>query len=350
MAAASARRRVAVTPRVEVSSARVAFGATRALDGVDLAVDAGEVVAVLGPSGSGKSTLLRAIAGLQPLDTGRVAIDGAEVTGTPPHERGVGMMFQQPALFPHLDVAANVAFGLRMRGDRGADVGRRVADLLELVGLPGTERRDPATLSGGEQQRVALARALAPAPRVLLLDEPFGSLDRPRRDQLVTELRSLFARLALTVVAVTHDQREAFAMAGRLVLLDRGRVEQEGPAADVWRAPATARAAALLGFRNVVEVEVAHGRAGSPWGDLGPAPAGARHAVIRPEAVVLDPSGLLEGRVASTVFAGAHATVVVEVDDGPPLDAEVPTLQAPAPGSVVRLRLDPAGISLLPRP
>jgi thiamine transport system ATP-binding protein len=316
---------------------------------VDLAVSAGEVVAVLGPSGSGKSTLLRAIAGLQPLDAGRVAIDGIDVTDVPPHERGVGMMFQQAALFPHLDVGTNVAFGLRMQGRRGADVDRQVVELLELVGLPGTERRDPSTLSGGEQQRVALARALAPTPRVLLLDEPLGSLDRARRDQLVTELRALFSRLGLTVIAVTHDQREAFALADRLVLLEDGAIEQVGAVADVWRNPATRSAAAILGFRNLIEVDVVDGRARSAWGDLGPASPHVRHAVIRPEGVALSADGDLRATVTSVVFAGAHATVHLEVPGAPPLEAEVPAGAVPPPGSGVRVRVDPAGISLLPR-
>ena len=334
-------------PRVEVSGARVAFGSTLALCDVDLTVDAGEVVAVLGPSGSGKSTLLRAIAGLQRLDAGVVAIDGANATATPPHQRGVGMMFQHHALFPHLDVGANVAFGLRMQGQSGSAASPRVADLLDLVGLPDMGDRAVQTLSGGEQQRVALARALAPAPRVLLLDEPLGSLDRPRRERLVVELRALFARLGLTVVAVTHDHQEAFALADRLVLLDGGRVLQAGAPADVWQHPTSGRAAALLGFTNLIDVTVRDGRAHTAWGDLGPAAAAVRRALIRPEAVRLDGQGALEGTVVAGTFAGARGRVRIEISGAPPVEADLPAPDLPPIGAVVALSFDPSGIALL---
>jgi thiamine transport system ATP-binding protein len=337
-----------VTARVEVEGARVSFGNTVALDGLDLSVARGEVVAVLGPSGSGKSTLLRAIAGLQPLDSGRVRLDGADASARPPHQRGTGMMFQQHALFPHLDVGGNVAYGLRMQGQRGPTVAARVAELLALVGLPDTERRDIATLSGGEQQRVALARALAPEPRVLLLDEPLGSLDRPRRESLVVELRRLFSRLELTVIAVTHDHAVAFALADRLLLLDRGAELQTGSPADVWRHPDTVRVAELLGFTNLAHVEVVGGRARSPWGDHGPSDRPAHRVLVRPEAVRIAPGGELEGTVVAVTFAGARARLRVEIDGAPDLEAEVSAGELPAVGTAVGLALDPAGVSLLP--
>jgi thiamine transport system ATP-binding protein len=337
-----------VTPRLEVHGARVSFGTKLALDGVDLAVAPGEVVAVLGPSGSGKSTLLRAIAGLQPLDGGWLAIDGADASAIAAHERGIGMMFQQPALFPHLDVGANVAFGPRMQGQRGPDVGRRVRELLALVGLEGTERRDVATLSGGEQQRVALARALAPAPRVLLLDEPLGSLDRPRREQLVVELRTLFARVGVTVVAVTHDHAEAFALADRLVLLDGGRVLQTGTPPEVWGRPSRARVATLLGFTNIIPIHREDGRAVGPWGDLGPLAEPATRALVRPEAVRLDEGGALEGVVVAGTFAGARARLRIEIDGAPSLDADQPATHLPVVGQRVSVSFDPSGIAFLP--
>jgi thiamine transport system ATP-binding protein len=338
---------VGVTSRLEVTGARVSFGPNVALDGVDLAVAAGEVVAVLGPSGSGKSTLLRAIAGLQRLDAGQVDIDGTDASATPPHQRGIGMMFQHHTLFPHLDVGANVAFGLRMQGQGGATVDRRVAELLELVGLPGTEQRDIATLSGGEQQRVALARALAPAPRVLLLDEPLGSLDRPRRERLVVELQALFARLHLTVVAVTHDHAEAFALADRLVLLDVGRVLQTGSPSEVWQAPRSSRAAELLGFTNLVDVTVEGGRARTAWGDLGPTGPSARRALIRPEAVQVDSEGPLEGVVVAGTFAGARGRLRIELPDAPSLEADLPVADLPPVGATVRVSFDPSGVAIL---
>ena len=336
-----------MTPRVEVVGARVEFGTTVALDDVHLTVGAGEVVAVLGPSGSGKSTLLRAIAGLQPLDAGSVAIDGVDATAVPPHLRGVGMMFQHHALFPHLDVGANVAFGLRMQGEARETIDARVRELLALVGLEGTERRDVANLSGGEQQRVALARALAPAPRVLLLDEPLGSLDRPRREQLVVELRELFARLHLSVVAVTHDHAEAFALADRLLLLDAGHALQAGAPPEVWQAPATSRVAALLGFTNLIDVVVVDGRATSDWGDLGPADPSIRRALIRPEAVRLDGAGALEATVIAGTFAGARGRLRLEVAGAPTLEADLPAQDLPPVGALVRVAFDPAGIELL---
>jgi thiamine transport system ATP-binding protein len=339
---------VDVTARVEVEGARVSFGATVALDGLDLSVAPGEVVAVLGPSGSGKSTLLRAIAGLQPLDAGRVRLDGVDASTRPPHQRGTGMMFQQHALFPHLDVGGNVAYGLRMQGQRGPAVARRVAELLELVGLPGTENRDVATLSGGEQQRVALARALAPEPKVLLLDEPLGSLDRPRRESLVVELRRLFSRLELTVIAVTHDHAEAFALADRLLLLDRGAELQTGAPADVWRNPASVRVAQLLGFTNLAPVEVVGGRVRSPWGEHGPPDQAAHQVLVRPEAVRIAPGGDLQGTVVAVTFAGARARLRIEVSGAPDLEAEVPAGELPAVGTAVRLAIDPVGVSLLP--
>src|SRR5690606_12030792 len=190
---------------LSLQAATVRFGGRTVLDSVDLSVAEHEIVCVLGPSGSGKSTLLRAVAGLQPLDSGRVLLGGRDQAAVPAHKRGVGLMFQDHQLFPQRDVAGNVAFGLRMRGVSRREQAGRVAELLDLVGLPDAGGRAVAALSGGEQQRVALARALAPSPRLLMLDEPLGQLDRSLRERLVVELRELFGRLGTTVLAVTHD-------------------------------------------------------------------------------------------------------------------------------------------------
>jgi thiamine transport system ATP-binding protein len=333
---------VGSTPRLEVRGASVRFGSVDALDGVDLAVAPGEVVAVLGPSGSGKSTLLRAIAGLQPLDGGTIALDGRDQRGVPPHRRDVGLMFQDHALFPHADVAGNVAFGLRMRGvDRSRAAGR-VQDLLELVGLEGAGRRAVTTLSGGEQQRVALARALAPDPCLLMLDEPLGALDRPLRERLVGELRDIFLELGQTVVAVTHDHAEAFTLADRIVVMARGSVLQSGSAAEVWSAPATGEVARFLGFENLVAVRIRDGVAATPWGDVEVgAQDGDGTVLVRGAGVRLDDDGPIAGAVERVRFRGATTVVTIAVDGAPPLVAEIPTAVAPASGDRVRARLVP---------
>jgi thiamine transport system ATP-binding protein len=332
-------------PRLEVVDATVRFGERTALDAVDLEVAGGEVVAVLGPSGSGKSTLLRSVTGLQPLDAGTVRLDGKDQRAVPVHQRGVGLMFQDHALFPHRDVGANVAFGLRMQGRSARDASRRVAELLELVGLPGAERRPVQELSGGEQQRVALARALAPAPRVLLLDEPLGALDRTLRERLVAELRRLFTDLALTVVAVTHDQGEAFALADRIVVVDEGRVLQAGAPAAVWSRPRSRRVAVLLGLANVGEGTARDGTVATPWGPIAmPGAAdGPVALVLPPTSIVLDDDGPLEATVRSARFRGARSELELELAPGAPLlRAEVPSTAAPEVGQLVRLRIDGA--------
>jgi thiamine transport system ATP-binding protein len=206
---------------LEVSDVVVRFDSRTVLDGVSLDVATGEIVALLGPSGCGKSTLLRVIAGLHVPDAGRVAWDGEDLAGVPPHRRGIGLVFQDLQLFPHKDVAANVAFGLRMQHVDKAERRERVAWLLDLVGLPGYEHRRPSTLSGGEAQRVALARSLAPEPRLLLLDEPLAALDRDLHDRLAVDVRALLQRVGMTAVHVTHDEAEARTIGDRLVVLAR---------------------------------------------------------------------------------------------------------------------------------
>ncbi|WP_256639318.1 ABC transporter ATP-binding protein [Streptomyces murinus] len=336
---------------LSLQGATVRFSGRPVLDAVDLEVAEHEVVCVLGPSGSGKSTLLRAVAGLQPLDAGRVSLAGRDQGGVPAHQRGVGLMFQDHQLFPQRDVGANVAFGLRMHGVARGERDARVGELLELVGLPGAARRAVAALSGGEQQRVALARALAPRPRLLMLDEPLGQLDRSLRERLVVELRELFGRLGTTVLAVTHDQGEAFALSDRVVVMRDGRIAQSGTPLDVWQRPADAFVARFLGFENVVPATVAGAVADSPWGKLPvprDAPQGARTLLVRPAGVRLVPADTgLTCTVAARTFKGTHVAVHLQPEDGPRLEAACALRDAPESGDTVGAEFDAAEIVVL---
>ncbi|MER5359713.1 ABC transporter ATP-binding protein [Streptomyces sp. NPDC002785] len=335
-----------------LESATVRFGERAALDTVDLEVVEHEIVCVLGPSGSGKSTLLRVVAGLHPPDGGRVLLDGADQAGVPVHRRGLGLMFQDHQLFPHRDVGANVAFGLRMHGVSRRDQERRVGELLDLVGLPGAERRAVATLSGGEQQRVALARALAPSPKLLMLDEPFGQLDRGLRERLVVELRTLFGRLGTTVLAVTHDQGEAFALADRVVVMRDGRIAQVGTPREIWQQPASAFVARFLGFDNVVGATVAGAVADTVWGKvpvLKGSSQGACDLLVRPAGVRIgSPDGGLRCTVGTRTFRGSHVAVQLTPVGGPVLEAECALRDAPEEGATVGVRFDAAETVVLP--
>ncbi|WP_328301058.1 ABC transporter ATP-binding protein [Streptomyces sp. NBC_00435] len=335
---------------LQLEGVSVRFGARAVVDSVDLAVAEHEIVCVLGPSGSGKSTLLRVVAGLQPVADGRVLLGGADQAGVPVHRRGVGLMFQDHQLFPHRDVAGNVAFGLRMRGASQQSCGGRVAELLELVGLPGAQGRAVASLSGGEQQRVALARALAPSPRLLMLDEPLGQLDRGLRERLVVELRGLFSRLGTTVLAVTHDQGEAFALADRVVVMRDGRIAQAGTPLEVWQRPASEFVARFLGFENVATAVVSGGAAVTPWGKVAVpdgSPDGERKVLIRPAGVVLSPEGL-GCEVVSRTFRGTHVALLLRPGVGPALEAECGLAGAPAVGDRVAVGFAPAEVVVLP--
>jgi thiamine transport system ATP-binding protein len=364
---------------LSVSGLVVAYEGEDILRGIDLDVPTGQLLCVLGPSGGGKSTLLRSVAGLEEPRAGSIHLDGQDLAGVPAHERGVGLMFQDYALFPHRDVGDNVAFGLRMRGARPEAVRARVRDLLELVGLPGAERRPVDQLSGGEQQRVALARALAPQPRLLMLDEPMGSLDRSLRERLPEELRAIFTDLGLTTIYVTHDQDEALSVADRVVILEAGRLVADGTPEQLWLAPPSAWVARFLGFRNVARGRSVGGRLETPWGSLLPdsegawgargaggagdagdagvaagagasLPGGQVTVVLRAAGLVAAADGPIRGHVSSRRFGGDHVLFTVAVPGAPPLQVEARGGEWPAVGQSVTLQTLPGSVHVIRDP
>lgn len=333
---------------LSVRGLRVHYPGVAAVDGVDLGIADGEVLALLGPSGSGKSTLLRAIAGLEPAARGTVAVDGKDLAATPVHRRGFGLVFQDGQLFPHTDVAGNVSFGLRMHRVPRPERDRRVGEALELVGLAGYGARAVTELSGGEAQRVALARALAPKPRLLLLDEPLSSLDASLREQLAVDLARVLRDSEITALLVTHDQEEAFTLADRVAVLMRGRIRQVGNIADVWRRPVDAEVAAFLGVTAIVAATVRDGIATCPLGTVPVAAAdGAVRLGLRPAAVRVADDGEA-GVVRSVVHRRDHVRLVVGLSHEPStVDAMATTGAGLAPGDTVSLRLDPDGVAIV---
>ncbi len=326
------------------------FGDVAALDGVTLDVAAGEFVALLGGSGSGKSTLLRVVAGFERADAGAVTLDGADLLGIPPHRRPLNMMFQSYALFPHMTAFDNVAYGLRREGAARAEVTRRVGDVLAMLGLDGLGARKPHALSGGQRQRVALARALVKRPRLLLLDEPLGALDAGLRERTGFELRAIQRDGGAAFVMVTHDQGEALALADRVMVLDRGRVVQEGTPREVWERPATRFVAGFLGGANVIEGRVVDGALVAPGLILrATVPIGtATAAALRPDRVRVVADAPAEngatGTVEDAAFRGEGTVLVVRLAGGATLRAVLPDAPAPARGDTVSLAWDAGAV------
>jgi spermidine/putrescine ABC transporter ATP-binding subunit len=311
-----------------VRGVTVRFGTTTALDRLDLDVHAGEMFVLLGGSGSGKTTLLRAIAGFIRPDAGSIVLDGVDLAPLPPHRRPVNTMFQSYALFPHLNVAANVAFGLRRQGRPQAAIAARVAEMLALVSLQGFETRKPHQLSGGQQQRVALARSLAPNPRLLLLDEPLSALDRNLRIETRQELARLQRQLGTTFILVTHDQEEALTLASRIGVMQDGRLAQVGTPAEVYERPVSRFVAEFLGAANILPARV---RANLPDGALlelpgldttvqagSVAPDGTTLLALRPERLRLDDTAAnqVRGLLTERAYAGETLIHTVRLDDG----------------------------------
>jgi spermidine/putrescine transport system ATP-binding protein len=307
--------------------------ATNALEGIDLSVRGGEFFSLLGPSGSGKTTCLRLIAGFEQPDTGVIALDGTSMVGVPAYRRDINTVFQNYALFPHMTVAENVAYPLRMRRIDKSQIAPRVAEALDLVNMAGFEERLPQQLSGGQRQRVALARALVGRPRVLLLDEPLGALDLQLRQQMQTVLKQLQREVGITFIYVTHDQGEALSMSDRLAVMSAGRIEQVGTPRDIYYAPATPFVAGFIGKANIAPGEVVRSDAGvvGQWGSLtfpvpNSTPVGPCYFSLRPEATRLGSDAgeiRAEGVITDIIFLGDSSEVVVSAS-GLDLIAKVP--------------------------
>jgi putrescine transport system ATP-binding protein len=345
-------------PRLHLQDVTKRFGSHRAVDGVTLDLEPGEFFCLLGPSGCGKSTLLRMIAGFEVLTSGHIRLGDADLTALPPHRRPVNMMFQSYALFPHMSVAANIGYGLKGLGRSATDA--RVSDLLQLVRLDGFGDRRPETLSGGQRQRVALARALAREPKLLLLDEPLGALDRGLREETQGELRAVQRRLGTAFVVVTHDPEEAMMLADRIGVMEAGRLAQVGKPDELYRRPASRFVAGLLGDVNLIPgrigraesggmrtVETAHGavRALSATSlDAGAAVVVA----VRPEDLVFDSAGL-PVVIADATFLGDRVRRLLRLPDGTTLRASGrPADPAGPPGSDAHVGFAPDTATILP--
>ncbi|MET0748408.1 MAG: ABC transporter ATP-binding protein [Rhizobium sp.] len=327
----------------------LAYGSAVAVKDLDLSIGRGELVALLGPSGCGKTTTMRAIAGLLTPSSGRISLDGVDITRVSANKRAIGLVFQSYALFPHLSVYENVAFGLRLKGLRGNDLDTRVGTGLASVGLAALSARKPGELSGGQQQRVALARSMVMEPKVLLLDEPLSNLDARLRLEMRTELQRVQKETGVTMIFVTHDQVEALALADRIVVMLNGGIEQIGTPEEIYNRPVSAFVADFVGFENVFAIDGGRLKAASGGVALSqPVPSDAAGLAWRPRAVVLG-GGPFQGRVRGTSFAGNSREYLLDTSLGP-IKAEVDAALAPHPiDSVLAFDLPVAAAAVLKR-
>lgn len=325
---------------LQIENVSKRYETKQVLSAVSITVQRGEIVALLGPSGCGKTTLLRLIAGLDVPDSGDISLEGRSLLSVPVHERGIGLMFQDNALFPHLNVQDNIAFGLRMRNVPRAAREQRVAELLVLARLEGYAQRDTGTLSGGERQRVALARSLALTPHLLLLDEPLGALDASLKMGLLEDLHAILKQTAMTAIYVTHDRAEAFALANRVAVMNAGHIEQLGTPVDIYMRPRTVFIARFLGLDNVYPVTALRG--GEAHTPIGRFPVSGQAA-----ALLLHSSGLslqsgdiwLEGTLRTATFEGFTYRIEAEVN-GQPIHLQMPTATVEGPltaGAALRI-------------
>jgi putative spermidine/putrescine transport system ATP-binding protein len=321
---AAAKAKLVVEGKLVIEGLGKRYGATTALEPSSLSVAEGEFLTLLGPSGSGKTTLLQLVCGLVEASEGRVVIDGRDQSNMPVHQRDIGLVFQHYALFPHLTVAENIAFPLRMRGRNAAEISKRVGETLEMVHLGALAGRFPRELSGGQQQRVALARCFVYQPSIILMDEPLGALDKKLREHMQIEIKRLHRESGATIVYVTHDQEEALALSDRICLMNHARIEQLGTPREIYEHPRTAFAADFIGISNIFRgkwdgngsLETAHGRFALPKGAQSPNAEPA--LVIRPEHLRLgaQDGNAVKGRVSEIVYAGSETRVIAALADG----------------------------------
>ena len=331
--------------KLKIEKLNKSFGNNHVLKDISFEVHEGETLAILGPSGCGKSTLLNLIAGLENLDSGRVLWNGQDLAEVPVYKRGFGLMFQDYALFPHMNVNNNVAFGLEMEKLPEAEINEKVRSALDLVSLEGFGERDIKQLSGGEQQRVALARSIVPQPRLLMLDEPLGSLDRALRERLLKDLAKILCSTSQTAIYVTHDQEEAFTIADRVVVLNDGRIAQIGTPSQIYNQPASLFVARFLGMKNIFSVEIIDGEIELPIGKIkiDKNYSGTVHALIRPETFSLSPDhkNKVSGKLVSAQFMGELTKIEIAIKEEIISINLISTDILPGTGETVTLYYDP---------